>query len=117
MNYIQKNNVGIIIMKLIDVVPTPAGSSKRMVASFCECAGGKTTCAEKDRKKIQFGSKGSSTYLDPETTDAKRDAYIKRHSVNEDFHKVGPAALSRWVLWSSRSIAGGIRNFKKNVKC
>lgn len=104
-------------MKLVNVTETPAGSSKKMVASFCECTGGKTTCAEKDRKKIAFGSKGSSTYLDASTTDAKRDAYIKRHSVNEDFHKVSAGALSRWILWSSRTLEGGIRNFKKNVKC
>jgi hypothetical protein len=102
-------------MKLVDVHPSPAGSSKKMVASFCECKG-KTTCAPEDRKKIQFGSKGSTTFLDG-ATEQKRDAYIARHSVNEDFNKVSAGALSRWILWSSRTLAGGIRNFKKHVKC
>ena len=104
-------------MKLVDVKNTPAESDKKMVASFCECAGGKTKCLEKDRKKIYFGSKGSHTYLDASTTNEKRDAYIARHSVNENFHKVSAGALSRWILWSSRTLAGGIKNFKKNVKC
>ena len=103
-------------MKLVDVVQTPSGSNKKMVASFCECHGGKTKCAEKDRKKIAFGAKNITTYLEG-ATEQKRDAYIARHSVNEDFHKVSAGALSRWILWSSRSLAGGIRNFKKNVKC
>lgn len=103
-------------MKLVDVKNTPAGSSKKMVASFCECAGGNTKCSDKERKKIQFGSKGSNTYLDG-ASEEKRDAYIARHSVNENFHKVSAGALSRWVLWSSRTLEGGIRNFNKNVKC
>jgi len=114
-HYAVNKNVGIIIMKLVDVVQTPAGSDKKMVASFCECSG-KTKCDPKDRKKISFGSKGSHTYLEG-ATEQVRDAYIKRHSVNENFHKVSAGALSRWILWSSRTLGGGIRNFKKNVKC
>ena len=100
-------------MKLIDVQPTPAGSTKKYEAQFCQCKG-KTKCSPEDRKKIQFGSKNSTTYLEG-ATDQKRDAYIARHQVNEDFTKVGPSALSRWILWSSRTLAGGIRNFKKHV--
>ena len=100
-------------MKLINVVPAPAESSKKMVATFCECTG-KTKCKPEDRKKIAFGSKNSNTYLSG-ASEQTRDAYIARHRVNEDFTKVGPSALSRWILWSSRTLAGGIRNFKKNV--
>lgn len=102
-------------MKLVDVSPTPSGSSKKMVASFCECKG-PSKCAPEDRKKISFGSKGSTTYVEG-ATDQTRDAYIARHKVNEDFNKVSAGALSRWILWSSKTLAGGIRNFKKNVKC
>ncbi len=102
-------------MKLVDVSPTPAGSSKKMVASFCECKG-PSKCDPKDRKTISFGSKNSTTYLSG-ASDQTRDAYIARHKVNEDFNKVSAGALSRWILWSSRTLAGGIRNFKKNVKC
>lgn len=102
-------------MKLVDVVNTPAGSSKKMVASFCECKG-PSKCAPEDRKKISFGSKNSTSFLEG-ASEQKRDAYIARHKVNEDFNKVSAGALSRWILWSSRTLAGGIRNFKKHVKC
>jgi len=102
-------------MKLVDVVHTPAGSSKKMVASFCECKG-PSKCDPKDRKKIAFGSKNSVSFLEG-ASEQKRDAYVARHSVNEDFTKVSAGALSRWILWSSRTLAGGIRNFKAHVKC
>lgn len=103
-------------MKLVNVVPAPVESSKKMVASFCECKGGKTKCKDEDRKKIAFGSKNSNTYLSG-ATEQTRDAWIARHRVNENWHSVSAGALSRWILWSSRTLAGGIRNFKKNVSC
>jgi len=103
-------------MKLVDVVPTPSGSDKKMVASFCECSG-KTKCDPKDRKKISFGSKSSHTFLEG-ATEQKRDAYLARHSKNnENWNTASAGALSRWILWSSRTLGGGIRNFKKHVKC
>ena len=100
-------------MKLIDVVPTPPSSNKKFIATFCECKGA-TKCLPKDRKKIAFGSKNSVTFLDG-ATEQKKDAYIARHSKNEDFTKVSAGALARWINWSSRTLAGGIKNFKKNV--
>ena len=102
-------------MKLIDVVPTPADSNKKYTATFCQCKG-PTKCLPKDRKKISFGSKNSNTYLEG-ATEQKKDAYIARHRVNESFTTVSAGALSRWILWSSRTLAGGIKNFKKNVGC
>jgi hypothetical protein len=103
-------------MKLISVVETPADSKKKYIASFCQCEG-KTKCKPEDRKKIQFGSKGSTTFTSG-ATEAQKDAYIARHSVREDFNKIGPASLSRFILWSSKTLAGGIKNFKaKFDKC
>jgi len=89
-------------MKLISVKKTPASSKKKLIAIF------------DDGMKISFGSKGSLTFADGASEQTKNN-YIARHKVNEDFHKHGPAALARWVLWSSRSIAEGIKNYNKNV--
>jgi hypothetical protein len=102
-------------MKLVDVSKTPAGSSKKLVASFCECKG-PSRCDPKDRKTIQFGSKTSTTFAEGASVE-KQQAYLARHKVNENWNSVNPGALSRWILWSSKSIAGGIKNFKKNVGC
>lgn len=104
-------------MKLIDVVNTPADSSKKLVAVFCECKG-KTKCLPEDRKKIQFGSKVSTTFAEG-ASEEKKNAYLARHGApkaGEDWNSPTPAALSRWILWSAKSIKQGIANFKKNVR-
>lgn len=98
-------------MKLIKITETDANSKKKYKAEFCQCKG-KSNCEPKDRKTIQFGSKGSQTFTEG-ASEQKRDAYIARHSVREDFNKIGPASLSRFILWSSKSLAGGIKEFKK----
>jgi hypothetical protein len=87
-------------MKLVKVIHTPAGSSKKLIAVF------------DNGKHISFGSKTSVTYAEGATAQ-KRDAYIKRHSVLENFNKIGPAALARFVLWEKPSISGGIAEFKR----
>lgn len=47
---------------------------------------------------IHFGSKGSSTYLDHHDK-VKRENYLKRHYVNEDWTKVNAGSASRYILW------------------
>ena len=65
--------------------------------------------------KIQFGSKGSMTFAEGATEKTKK-AYLARHSKdNENWNSHSAGALSRWILWSSRSIADGIKNYNKNV--
>jgi hypothetical protein len=50
-------------------------------------------------KIVHFGLKGGSTYIDNKDT-KKRDAYIARHKVRENFNDPYSAgALSRWLLW------------------
>ena len=49
-------------------------------------------------KKIHFGSKNSSTYLD-NADKTKRSNYIKRHSINENWDEVNAGSLSRFLLW------------------
>jgi hypothetical protein len=89
-------------MKLVSVKQTPMSSKKKLIALF------------DDGMKIQFGSKGSQTYSEG-ASEQKKNAYLARHKVNEDWSSHTPAALSRWVLWSSKSITEGIKNYNKNV--
>lgn len=102
-------------MKLVDVVSTPANSPKKYVASFCECKGA-TKCLPKDRKKIAFGAKGSFTYSDG-ADDKTKENYLKRHAVNEDWSKINPGSLSRYILWSKKTLAQGIAEFRKRFHC
>jgi len=89
-------------MKLVSVKMTPASSKKKMIAVF------------DDGMTIAFGSKNSLTYLSG-ATNQQRDAWLARHSVLEDWKHHTPAALSRWVLWSAKTIPLGIKNYNKNV--
>lgn len=49
-------------------------------------------------KTIHFGSKNSLTYLDHHDK-TKRDNYILRHTVREDWTKINAGSLSRYLLW------------------
>ena len=66
-----------------------------------------------NNKTYHFGQKGGSTYID-HGDKKKRDAYIKRHKVNEDWTKVNAGSLSRWILWgNSTNIKNNIRDYIK----
>lgn len=55
-------------------------------------------------KTVTFGMKGSKGAYPDGATDAKRDAYIARHRVREDWADEQTAGfMSRWVLWEARS--------------
>ena len=60
-------------------------------------------------KRYHFGSKGSNTYIDHKNK-KKRENYIKRHQVREDWDEVNPGSLSRFLLW------GDSTSLKKNIK-
>lgn len=92
---------------LVDVKPAPASSDKKLIATL-KC--------DKSTKKIAFGSKNSLTYTSG-ATDKQRDNYLKRHSVNEDWSKINAGSLSRYILWSKKSVAEGIKEFKKHLSC
>lgn len=49
-------------------------------------------------KTIHFGLRGGNTYID-HGDKIKRENYIKRHAVNEDWTKVNAGSLSRFLLW------------------
>jgi hypothetical protein len=67
----------------------------------------------KNGKIIHFGSKNGSTYTDHHDK-KKRENYLKRHRVNEDWTKINPASLSRFILWGDyTSIDGNIASYKR----
>jgi len=99
-------------MKLLSIKPSDR-PTKKYVATFCMCDGA-TKCCDTERKKVHFGSRGSTTYLDHKD-EAKRKAYIARHKVNEDFEKPTTAgSLSKHLLWGpTTSLRENIASFKK----
>ena len=98
-------------MKLLSIKPSDR-PAKKYVATFCMCEG-ETKCCDKDRKKVNFGAKGSSTYLDHHD-EKKRKAYIARHEPRENFNNPMTAgSLARFILWNKTSLADSIRDFKK----
>ena len=68
-----------------------------------------------NNKKIHFGAANSKTFLD-HGDETKRKNYIKRHQVNEDFTKINPASLSRYLLWGSTNLNKNINDYKKRFK-
>ena len=69
-----------------------------------------------DGSSIHFGSKNGSTYID-HGDKKKRENYIKRHQVNEDWNTVNAGSLSRFILWGdSNDIGKNILDYKKKFK-
>ena len=98
-------------MKLISVKPSDR-KEKKLVATFCLCEG-ESKCCDKKKKKVHFGYKGGSTYIDHKD-DKKKDAYIARHKVNENWNDPTTAgALARYILWNKKTLSESIADFKK----
>ena len=95
-------------MELLNVTKSHK-DGKKLHATFRNCKTDKI-------KHIDFGSDVSTTYAEG-APKSKMQAYIKRHRVNEDWSKVNPGSLSRYVLWSKPSIKEGIAEFKKKFHC
>jgi hypothetical protein len=51
-----------------------------------------------DNKKLHFGAKGYSDFL-IHKDDKRKELYIARHKKNEDWSKINPGSLSRYILW------------------
>lgn len=60
-------------------------------------------------KTYHFGAPGGQTYLEHKNKDIRAN-YHKRHRVREDWTKVNPGSLSRWLLW------GPYTSLKKNIE-
>ena len=67
-----------------------------------------------NKKVIPFGAEGYSDFILSGGDKKKREAYIKRHKKNEDWNKINPASLSRFILWgNSSNIDSNIKDFMK----
>ena len=98
-------------MKLVSVKPSDK-ADKKYVATFCLCCG-ESKCDDEKKKKVHFGSKGSSTFIDHKD-EKKKEAYLARHKVNENWNDpLTPGSLSRWILWNKTTLTGSIKNYKK----
>lgn len=64
-------------------------------------------------RTIQFGAKGMSDYTIHK--DKKRkERYIKRHQVNEDWNDPLTAGFwSRWLLWNKPTLEASIKDMEK----
>ena len=106
-------------MKLLKIIPSKR-KNKKYVAYF-KLPDGK-------EKAVHFGASGyrdftlisdktSKFYIkDKASREKVKAAYISRHS-KEDWSKPDSAGtLSRYILWSTPSIGGSIRNFRKRFK-
>ena len=63
---------------------------------------------DEPKRTLHFGSDVGSTYIDVGDK-VKRENYIKRHQVNEDWDAVNAGSLSRYILW------GDSKNINKNL--
>ena len=61
------------------------------------------------KKTFHFGSKNSITYVE-RASKKKRENYIKRHKVREDWNEINNGSLSRFILW------GDSKNIVENIK-
>jgi hypothetical protein len=97
--------------KLIDIKPS-SKADKKFMAEFYD--------SKEDKKKIiHFGAKGYSDFTLSKDAE-KAELYRKRHARDLLTEKgktgMSPGALAYWVLWSSPSMAQGIKNFKSQYK-
>ena len=98
-------------MWLLGIKKSPK-PEKRLEATFCKCEK-KNACKGTNHKVVHFGQKGGSTFID-HGDDKKKDAYLARHKVNEDWsNETSAGALSRWILWNKKTLSASIADFKK----
>ena len=88
-------------MRFVKLVES-SRKGKRFMATF-----------EDPKRTIHFGSKTGSTYIDHHDK-VKRENYIKRHEVNENWSEVNAGSLSRYLLWGkSKDIDSNLIRFVK----
>jgi hypothetical protein len=75
-----------------------------------------TIIQNKQFKTIHFGSDKSQTYVEG-ASKQKRDNYIKRHQVNENWNQVNPGSASRFILWGdSTNLETNLKSFLRRFK-
>ena len=104
------------VIKLMKIIPAKT-KGKKWTAYF--------SIGKDKEKAVSFGASGyrdytlmsdkTSKFYLPKKEDREKvkSAYISRHSREDQTNPMKPATLSRYILWSSPSFGGSIRNFKK----
>jgi len=88
------------MVKLKSIKPSTR-AEKKLMATFDD---GTTT---------HFGQRGADDFTKSGDED-KKERYIKRHKVNEDWTDPKSAgALSRFVLWNKPTLQGSIQDYKR----
>lgn len=94
-------------MKLLSVEKSTR-PEKRLMATF-EVEDGK-------EKTVHFGLRGGSTYIDHKD-DLKKQNYIARHTVNEDWTVPDKAGtLSRFILWNKKTLPESVEDYRRRFK-
>lgn len=99
-------------MRLVSIKPSRR-AGKKLTAVF-ELAG--------RQKTVHFGAKSYQDFTrywkrDPALAKAKRQAYITRHRVTEDWKDpTTPGALSRYILWEKPTVAASIAAFRRRFR-
>ena len=76
----------------------------------------KRLLAQFPTKKVHFGAKGGSTFVDHKNTQTKK-AWEARHRVNENWNDFDTAgALSKHILWNKGSLKGSISDLNSRQK-
>ena len=76
-------------MKFLSLAPSTRPTKKLMIKLLTD---------DNKIKTIHFGSRHSKTYLDHHDK-KKRENYLMRHHVNEDWQHINPGSLSDFLLW------------------
>ena len=68
------------------------------------------------RRTLHFGSKTSKTFVES-GSEEKKNAYLKRHRVNEDWTKINAGSASRFILCGdSKSVDKNLEDYIKRFK-
>jgi hypothetical protein len=60
---------------------------------------------------VHFGAYGYEDYT-IHKDDKRKENYIKRHQVNEDFNNPFSAgSLSRWILWNKKTLKESVKDY------
>ena len=69
---------------------------------------------EYNNKNIDFGANGYSDYIISKGDNVKKNAYISRHKVREDWNDLTKKGTwSRFILWNKKSLKASIKDMEK----
>ena len=76
----------------------------------------KRLLAQFPTKKVHFGARGGSTFVDHKNMQTKK-AWMARHRVNEDWDQYDTAgSLSKNLLWNKPNLKASIANLNSRQK-